>query len=190
MFRIYFEKLFVHCSGGLWMGSYNFWMSWDQNCELVYHKFSRTTLIRFWIQSFLSLKVFAPPRLKNPAIIRKKIGYNNIYIPIYIVSWLTVVEALFSVAITPRCRRGRYSFPWIAPLTLDIYLIMLSVKQWCIKYHVWLFGMIRPRIEPRSPGPYHWRSEWISPYKIIFLKSWNKLSHFHITFITKSFMYM
>ena len=32
----------------------------------------------------------------------------------------TVVEgdqkALFSVAATPRCRRGRNSFPWIAPL--------------------------------------------------------------------------
>ena len=33
---------------------------------------------------------------------------------------MTVVEgdptAPFSIASTPRCRGGRYSFPWIAPL--------------------------------------------------------------------------
>ena len=30
---------------------------------------------------------------------------------------------------------------------------MLSVKQGGIKYHFWVFGMTRPGIEPRSPGP-------------------------------------
>ena len=30
---------------------------------------------------------------------------------------------------------------------------MLSVKQGGIKYHIWVFGMTRPGIEPRSPGP-------------------------------------
>ena len=30
---------------------------------------------------------------------------------------------------------------------------MLSVKQGGIKYHFWDFGMTRPGIEPRSPGP-------------------------------------
>ena len=33
-----------------------------------------------------------------------------------------------------RCRKGRYSFLWIAPLTLDIYLILQSVEQGSIKY--------------------------------------------------------
>ena len=33
-----------------------------------------------------------------------------------------------SIATPPRCRGGCYSFSWIAPLTLDLYLIMLSVK--------------------------------------------------------------
>ena len=51
----------------------------------------------------------------------------------------TVVEghpkAPFSIATTPRCRGGSYSFPWIAPLYLDPYLIMPSVKQGSIKYH-------------------------------------------------------
>ena len=36
-------------------------------------------------------------------------------------------KALFSVATTPRCKGERYSFPWIAPLCLDPYFIMLSV---------------------------------------------------------------
>ena len=30
---------------------------------------------------------------------------------------------------------------------------MLSVKQGGIKYHFLIFGMTRPGIEPRSPGP-------------------------------------
>ena len=55
------------------------------------------------------------------------------------VSWPTVVEsdpkAPFSIAIALRCRIECISFPWIAPLTLDPYLIMLSFKQWDIKYH-------------------------------------------------------
>ena len=45
-------------------------------------------------------------------------------------SYPTVAEAPFSIATT-----GRYSFPWIAPLTLDPHLIMLSVKQGSIKYY-------------------------------------------------------
>ena len=34
-------------------------------------------------------------------------------------------------------------------LTLDIYLIMLSVKQGSIRYHFWVVGMTQPEIEPR-----------------------------------------
>ena len=51
----------------------------------------------------------------------------------------TLVEgdanAPFSIATTPRCRGGCYSFPWIAPLYIDPYLIMLNVKQGKIRYH-------------------------------------------------------
>ena len=43
---------------------------------------------------------------------------------------------LFLIATTRWCRGERYSFPWIAPLTLDMYLKMLSTKQGGIKYHV------------------------------------------------------
>ena len=41
----------------------------------------------------------------------------------------------FSLTATPRCMGRHYSFPWIAPLTLKPYLIMLRVKQGGIKYH-------------------------------------------------------
>ena len=51
----------------------------------------------------------------------------------------TIVEgdpkAPFSIATTPRCRGGRYSFTQLLHFTLDSYLIMLSVKQGGIKYH-------------------------------------------------------
>ena len=41
----------------------------------------------------------------------------------------------FSIAPIPRCRGELYAFPRISPLTLYRYLIMLCVKQGCIKYH-------------------------------------------------------
>ena len=70
----------------------------------------------------------------------------------------TIVEgdpkAPFSIATTPWCMGGRYSFPGLLHFTLDPYLIMLSVKQGGIKYHFFLvFGMTRLGIEPWSPGP-------------------------------------
>ena len=63
----------------------------------------------------------------------------------------TIVEgnpkSPFTIATTPRCRGGRYSFPGWLYFTLDPHLIMLSVKQGGIKYHflsLWY---------DRSPGP-------------------------------------
>ena len=38
--------------------------------------------------------------------------------------------------------------------TLDMYLILQSVKQGGNKYHFWVFGVTRPGIEPRYPGPF------------------------------------
>ena len=60
-------------------------------------------------------------------------------------------KAPFSIATTLKYRGGSYSIPWNAPLYP--YLIMMCVKQGTIKYHFWVFGMTRPGIEPRSPGP-------------------------------------
>ena len=76
---------------------------------------------------------------------------------------MTVVEgdpkAPFLIATTPRCSKGTTSFPGLLHFTLDLYLIMLSVKQGGIEYpffflfFFWVFGMTWPGIEPRSPGP-------------------------------------
>ena len=58
---------------------------------------------------------------------------------IYKVKLVTLDEgdsrAPFSICATPRCRGWRNSIPWIAPLTFDPYLIVLSVKQGGTKYH-------------------------------------------------------
>ena len=51
----------------------------------------------------------------------------------WVLSWPTVAEgdplASFSIATTPTCWGGCYTFFWIAPLILDPYLIILAVKQ-------------------------------------------------------------
>ena len=52
---------------------------------------------------------------------------------IYNLIWLTIVKddlkVPFSIAATQRCRGGHVSFAWMALLTLDPYLIMLSVSK-------------------------------------------------------------
>ena len=73
---------------------------------------------------------------------------------IFVISWLTVdkddLTAPFSIATTLKCKGGCYSFP----LTLDPYLIILSVKKGSIKYQFWVFGMTQAGIEPWSPKPF------------------------------------
>ena len=80
----------------------------------------------------------------------------NIYI--YIVEGSTIVEGdlkgPFSIAYyTKVLGRALLLSPVLLHFTLDPYLLMLSVKQRGIKYHFWVFGMTRPGIEPKSPGP-------------------------------------
>ena len=71
---------------------------------------------------------------------------------------MTVVEGdqkvPFSIATTQRSRGGRYSFPWIAPFYswyIPLYCWVLSKEVWSTIFEV--FGMTRPGLEPRSPGP-------------------------------------
>ena len=57
-------------------------------------------------------------------------------------------------ATTPRCRGGRYSFSWIDPLYpryVPLYCWVLSQELSSTIFKV--FGMTRPEIEPKSPGP-------------------------------------
>ena len=79
-----------------------------------------------------------------------------IYIYIYICSSSpTVVEgdlkAPFSIATTQKGMGACYSFSWIATLTLDLYFIMLSVKQGDIKYHFLSFGDDNVGLNPSLP---------------------------------------
>ena len=65
----------------------------------------------------------------------------------------TVIEgdqkSPFLIATTPRCRGGRYSFPWIAPLySYNAECCKVASNTIC-----WVFGMTQPGIEPRSPWP-------------------------------------
>ena len=73
------------------------------------------------------------------------------------ICWPTVVKnnskASFLIATSPRCSGGQDYICWIEPLTLDLYLIMLS----SIKFHLWVFGMGQPigimlRVFPNGPG--------------------------------------
>ena len=71
---------------------------------------------------------------------------------------MTVVKgnqkAPFSIVSTPKCRGGHYFFPLdcsTLPLICTLYCWLLSkeVSSTILK----VFGMTRPGIEPRSPGP-------------------------------------
>ena len=59
------------------------------------------------------------------------------------VKLVTVVEddwkTPFLVATSPRCSGNHFPFPGLFHFTLDLYLILLSVKQGGIKYHFWSF---------------------------------------------------
>ena len=59
-------------------------------------------------------------------------------------------KAPFSIATTPRRGGDAISFPGLLHFTLDPYLINMSVKQWSIKYHFFVFGMTRRGIEPTN----------------------------------------
>ena len=62
-------------------------------------------------------------------------------------------EVPFSISTTLRCRGGHHSFPRIAPLPLihTLYCWVLSKEVSSIIFKV--FGMMQPRIKPRSPRP-------------------------------------
>ena len=91
----------------------------------------------FWI--FPSSKLVALPKLKNLVYL---LNYIYIYISYRLVTrsreW---PKGSFTKATIPRCRGGCNSFPCIARLILDPYIIMLSVKQRGVKCHFWVFSI-------------------------------------------------
>ena len=48
---------------------------------------------------------------------------------------------------------GATPFPGLLHFTFDMYLVSLSVKQGVSSTISLIYGMMRPGIEPRSPGP-------------------------------------
>ena len=70
-------------------------------------------------------------------------GWNYRLMAHKVVKLATLVEgdpkAPFSIAATPRCRGGRYSFPWIAPLYPWSVPYNVEYKQEGIKYHLSLW---------------------------------------------------
>ena len=85
----------------------------------------------------------------------------------------TVVEgdpkAPLSIATTPRCRGGDYTFPGLLHFTLDPYLILLSVKQGGIKYH--FLSLWNESTRDWTPVPWAIREHsnphanvWLMPY--------------------------
>ena len=65
--------------------------------------------------------------------------------------WGWLKRCPFNIYI-PRCSGGRYSFPWIAPLTLNLYLMMLSKVASSTIY--WVLSMTR--LNPDFPE--YWRT--------------------------------
>ena len=68
----------------------------------------------------------------------------------------TIIEgdpkAPFSIATTSMCV-SEGATPFFGLLHFPLILTLNAVKQGGIKYHFWVFGMTRPRIEPRSSRP-------------------------------------
>ena len=56
-------------------------------------------------------------------------------------------------SISNKSAQCKYTVHWIVSLTLDPYLIVLSVKQEGIKYYFLVFCMTVSENEPRCPGP-------------------------------------
>ena len=152
------RKYFDH----LQRGNYEyFWKSKIHNC---YTEAVMKTVNKFqdW---WKNLKIFGKHNRLHTLTLTFRHSYTlssshflslSLYIYIYI-SWPPLVKgdpkAPFSFATTTRCWKRRHSFLRIAPLTLDPYLIMLSVKQWGVNYHFFESLVWRLRIDPLSLGP-------------------------------------
>ena len=71
-------------------------------------------------------------------------------------------KAPFSIATTPRCREGSYTFPWNSstlPLIRALYCWVLSKDVSSTIFKV--FNMLQPRIVPRCPGLLVNQETWV-----------------------------
>ena len=101
-----------------------------------------------------------------------------IYIYIYIVSWATVIEGdpkpPFSIVTARRCKGERNSFPWIAPLTLYLYLICWVLNKVASNTFFESFAWLDLGLNPSRRD--HWWTlellcQWAGTYVYILLYS-------------------
>ena len=132
----FFYTLSLYHNSSMWLDTWDDWSSAGNPADFTIVGYltaepqcKRRNLTCMYYFSFVYIL-----HLMGPTV------FNSLYIYIYIISWRTVDEdkpkAPFSIAIIPRCRGGYYSFPKIASINLDLYLIMLSIKPGGIKYHL------------------------------------------------------
>ena len=115
---------------------YQIWYSSMMNIDIVWRTLNILNMIYYFLESLILMfkctKENEKTDLKLVSTIIFQLEYNKVKLA-------TIVKgnpkAPFSIATTPLCRGGRYSFPGLLYFTLDPYLIMLSVKQGGIKYH-------------------------------------------------------
>ena len=148
--------------------------------KLKYIKFKHTSRKLFWKAKYKSLivkliyknplAIFYSKKLNkfknnNLQLVQSDISEINEFLTTqFLISsphsskLATLVEvgpkAPFSIATTPRCRGGQYTFPCIALL----YPWSITYKCWRLSKEIsrtifWVFGMTQPGIEPRSHRP-------------------------------------
>ena len=78
-------------------------------------------------------------------------------------------KAPFSIASRPRCKGGHYSIPriaWLYAWSSPYNTLVLSKAASSIIF--WVFGMTRPEIAPRSPGPLT-NTQVIKPMALLYI---------------------
>ena len=85
-------------------------LHFNLNPYLIILKVEQGAIKYHFLSFIMTLPVIEP---RSPRPLANTLPTGLMFLP-------TVVEgdqkALFSIATIPRCRRGRYSFPWTAPL--------------------------------------------------------------------------
>ena len=115
--------------------------TWTTSLYAHFNSYQTRKSILMWHCHYMNWGISTIIFIRLRVLLFFSLGKYPQYIYIYIskVKLATIVEgnpkAPFSIATTPRCRGGRYSFPGLLYFTLDPYLIMLSVKPGGIRYH-------------------------------------------------------
>ena len=121
--------------------TYDYWFPWKKcNCK-QYFLFLRLNSPFYW--------------MTLPYIYISKVGDRSWGRP----------EGSFSIVTTPKYRERHYSLFGLLHFTLDMFLILLNVKQWGIKYH--FLSLWYDFDQGLNPG--HWRTLYYYIYIYIYI---------------------